>query len=234
MDTDENKHKSDYFSYLDSPLNDSRYLPSTTILEAILPTKARVLDAGCGRASICRHVPSSWAYLGVDHSPTAITYCLNKYRGKRFICCDLVEFLQNALLKEPYDCIILCGILSHVVQGSEQTLIENEKIVAMCEAVLKPGGVLALLLPFAHNDEFLGHRFFEKANWKYELADKATAKTLRLKRTHRIVTDQVGVEKVISSQEMLPEWWVSKDTCPTSQYCGTYLGTLTLLYQALS
>jgi 2-polyprenyl-3-methyl-5-hydroxy-6-metoxy-1,4-benzoquinol methylase len=104
----------------------------------------RVIDAGCGPASVLRHLVTPGRDLyGFDLTPEMIAEARRVM--SEFGLGPARLWLGNILEREsfkgpdnklvPYDCAICIGVLPHLPEGSEGTLIDN------LYAAVRPGGL---------------------------------------------------------------------------------------------
>ncbi len=116
---------------------------------------SRILDAGCGPASILRHLAAPGRDLyGFDLTPEMITEArrvmapLGVSEQKLWTGSVLNRddyWSSKEKDRAPYDSALCIGVLPHVMEGQEEKLIEN------LHAAVRPGG---LILVEARNELF--------------------------------------------------------------------------------
>jgi SAM-dependent methyltransferase len=113
----------------------------------------RIVDAGCGPASILRHlVMPDRDLFGFDLTPEMIAEARRVmaplgYPVQRFWTGSVLnksDYWADAA-REPYDCALCIGVLPHIMEGQDETLIGN------LYAAIRPGG---LVLVEARNELF--------------------------------------------------------------------------------
>lgn len=106
---------------------------------------SKVLDLGCGKATLLRYLPHDATYTGVEKSPQQVEELRRRYPERRFLVADLDTGLPD--LQEDYDTILLLAVLEHLKNPRE--------VVERCHDLLAPGGKMILSVPtrlgeFAH------------------------------------------------------------------------------------
>ncbi len=116
--------------------------------KAIRPyLRGRVLDVGCGWASIPDLLAPGQQYVGVDGNPTMIAYGQKKYPQHRFFTRN-VDTQPLALSEACFDTVILSAVIEHLQQP--------ERILHEIRQVLAPQGNLLITTPTPWGD-FLHH-----------------------------------------------------------------------------
>ena len=100
----------------------------------ILPGQ-RVLDIGCGPASILAQLPNGIEYFGLDNNPNYIEEAQAKYGSRGTF---IVRSISAELAKEfgQFDTILAIGVLHHLDDAGAEALL------AAASKVLKPDGKL--------------------------------------------------------------------------------------------
>ena len=112
----------------------------------------RILDVGCGPASILAQLPPAVTYVGFDPSPSYISAAIRRY-GKRG------TFLRGLATRErmkelgSFDLVLCVGVLHHLDDGE---VIELSSAAA---SVLRPGGRLVTLDGCFHDKQSRISRF---------------------------------------------------------------------------
>ena len=112
-------------------------LGEVRLLDAIVPPRARILDAGCGPG---RHsgelVARGHTVVGVDVDPVLIAAAEQDHPGPTYVVADLAEL---ELDEEPFDAALIAGnVMVFVAPGTEAD------VLARVAEHVKPGGVLLI------------------------------------------------------------------------------------------
>ncbi len=98
------------------------------LIDAMLPRRARVLDAGCGpgRTGAVLHERGHHV-VGVDADPVLIEAAEADHPGPRWLVADLAELDLAALGEpEPFDGAVLAGnVMLFIAPGTEQAVLEG-------------------------------------------------------------------------------------------------------------
>ena len=98
----------------------------------------RILEIGCGTASILSHLPNSIGeYAGFDMNPSYIEYAKKHWRDRancRFFC----QKVEDAAILETgyYDIILALGIVHHLSDNQAKSMF------SLAYQALKPNGAL--------------------------------------------------------------------------------------------
>ncbi|MFC8846030.1 MULTISPECIES: class I SAM-dependent methyltransferase [unclassified Micromonospora] len=111
------------------------------LLNAMVPPRARVLDAGCGTGRVgaalhaCGH-----PVVGVDADPVLIEAAGADHPGPRWLVGDLAELdLAAAGEPEPFDAAVLAGnVMAFVAPGTER------RVLGRVAAHVRPDGVVVV------------------------------------------------------------------------------------------
>ncbi len=100
---------------------------------------ARILDIGCGPATILAYLPEDIEYHGYDMNPTYISAAQRRFGDRGHFTCARVSQARQHSLAGEFDFVLAGGILHHLSDEEADTLV--------CSAHdhLKPGGVLCTL-----------------------------------------------------------------------------------------
>jgi SAM-dependent methyltransferase len=81
------------------------------LVDAMLPRRARVLDAGSGTGRISGHLSEAGhEVIGVDGDPVLVAAAEREHPGPRFLVGDLAELdLPAAGILEPFDVVVCAG-----------------------------------------------------------------------------------------------------------------------------
>jgi len=130
----------------------------------------RVLDIGCGTATVIRHLPAV-EYTGIDNNPKYIQIAQRRFGRRiagrrregsgaidgaasrpRFVCADLGTSLDNA--DTPFDIVIALGVLHH---------LSDPLVTGLCRRVvqlLASGGRFVTHDPVLTQDQSAMARWF--------------------------------------------------------------------------
>jgi len=101
-----------------------------------LPHGARVLDVGCGRASLLARRPDL-AYTGIDSLDDVVKANVTRYPGAAFL---RVDWERDALpAAEPFDVVLMLALIEH--------LADPRAALARARAVLTQSGRLLITTP---------------------------------------------------------------------------------------
>jgi len=93
---------------------------------------ARLLDVGCGTASLLDDLPRGVAYVGFDMNPAYIAAAHRRYGGRgRFSCAAVGEEMPEG----QFDFVVAKSLLHHLSDA------DAGRVVATARRVLRPGGV---------------------------------------------------------------------------------------------
>lgn len=82
----------------------------------------RILDIGCGPATILEYLPESIDYLGFDLNENYIQAAISRHKDRgTFINCRVNDFYKKKFL--PFDLIIAFGVLHHLDEREALELI---------------------------------------------------------------------------------------------------------------
>ncbi|MFC5943315.1 class I SAM-dependent methyltransferase [Micromonospora harpali] len=111
------------------------------LLDAMVPPRARVLDAGCGtgRVGAALH-DRGHRVVGVDADPVLVEAAGDAHPGPRWLVGDLAELdLAAAGEPEPFDAAVLAGnVMAFVAPGTEQ------RVLGRVAAHVRPDGVVVV------------------------------------------------------------------------------------------
>jgi len=81
------------------------------LVDAMLPRRARVLDAGSGTGRIAGYLSDvGHEVVGVDGDPVLVAAAEREHPGPRFLVGDLAELdLPAAGVREPFDAVVCAG-----------------------------------------------------------------------------------------------------------------------------
>jgi SAM-dependent methyltransferase len=105
---------------------------------------ARVLDIGCGTASLLDDLPDGVDYFGFDLNPAYIDAARRRYgdRGRFYVA--RVGHEPESLGENTFDLVVARGIFHHLGDGDVQELL------ASARRHLRPGGALVSSDPSFH------------------------------------------------------------------------------------
>ena len=101
----------------------ARYVTEHIALEINAASGDRVLDIGCGTASILSYLPSV-NYIGIDSNPEYISQAKMRFGEFGDFRCISVDDLHIETM-EKFDRILLLGVLHHLTDLQIQSLVGN-------------------------------------------------------------------------------------------------------------
>jgi len=222
------KYQSDYFAYLESPTNESRYTAAIDPLVRLFGGDLRVLDLGCGTAMLASLLPPAAAYTGVDHDVEALSAARDRAPSAELVQHDTIDFCtRSARDGRRWHAVTLAGLLFHNTTPDGTEHFDDTELLRSAASVLEPDGVIAILAPFAFTDQ-PERSMWEQAAWKLATVNEIIEQTWQepVDLVHQSITRQIGIETAIASQTQHPDWWTGADESPTSRFCGHYLATI--------
>lgn len=229
--SEEERFQSDYFSYFEQPENATRYTPAVQFIEAAFQESSySMLDLGCGNGALLKYLSSRCHYVGIDHSEFAVQYCLDHYPEKTFVCQDVSQFLPELAAKnERFDAVILSGMIYHTVDKESQQHKDEQEIIQFClDKVVSDRGYLVIIVGFNYGDH-PDHSLFVRAEWLLTLVEQLL-KTTNATIVYENMSLQIGLEKKIAQQKVIPDWFVSDSFADySSKFAGTYMASWTVI-----
>lgn len=229
--SEEERFQDDYYSYLEAPENTTRYTPTASFLDNAFPEESfSVLDLGCGNGALSKYLPTRCDYLGVDHSESAIEYCLKFYPHRKFIVKDLSNFLFELAEKNTkFDAVVMAGLLFHSIDKQTLEQKNDQEIIQFClDRILTDRGYLVIIVPFCYGDH-PSHNLFLRAEWLTKFIESMLA-TAKAKIVHENISLQIGLDQKVRQQNVIPDWFVfdSSADYPTI-FVGTYMASWTFV-----
>lgn len=234
------KYRGDYFSYLDSNENHSRYYPAACQINRWSKNrKIEVIDLGCGNGSLAKFFGENILYTGVDHNRYAINYAKKKYKqykNKTFSCLDNINIATDKT-GHKYDVVILSGLLFHNINiKSLEKYNDCDFLYSCISNILKKEGFLIIIAPFAYG-EWKEHDFWVQSRWKYNEVIKVInqlIKKVNIEIIFENLSKQIGIENIIRQQKNTPEWFVKNfREKPKNKYSGEKLATWTFILKSI-
>jgi SAM-dependent methyltransferase len=128
------------------------------LVDAMLPRRARVLDAGCGPGRVGAFLAAAGhEVVGVDGDPVLIAAAEEDHPGPRWIVGDLAELDLPALgIRDAFDAIVCAGnVMTFLAPGT------REEVLRRLRAHLRPDGRAVFGFGAGRGYEF--HEFLEDA-----------------------------------------------------------------------
>ena len=229
--SEEERFQSDYFSYFEQPENATRYTPAVHFLEdAFKERPFSLLDLGCGNGALIEYLPSQCDYVGVDHSEYALKYCLSRYPDRTFVCEDLSVFLPELKREnKKFDVVVLCGMIFHTVDKESEQHKDEREIIQFClDNIISDQGYLVIIVGFNYGDR-PEHSLFVRAEWLHKLVEEIL-ETAKAEIVYENMSLQLGLEKKIRQQKVIPDWFVPDSTTDySSKFAGTYMASWTFI-----
>jgi SAM-dependent methyltransferase len=111
------------------------------LVDAMLPRRARVLDAGCGPGRVGAVLAAAGhEVVGVDGDPVLVAAAEEDHPGPRWLVGDLAELdLPGLGIAEPFDGIVCAGnVMAFLAPGTRREVLRRLR------AHLRPGGRAAI------------------------------------------------------------------------------------------
>jgi SAM-dependent methyltransferase len=111
------------------------------LVDAMLPRRSRVLDAGSGTGRIAAHLAAAGhIVVGVDGDPVLVAAATSDHPGPRFLVGDLAELdLPAQGIAEPFDVIVCAGNVMTFLAPSTR-----REVLRRLRAHLRDGGRAAI------------------------------------------------------------------------------------------
>ncbi|MEH1943710.1 MAG: class I SAM-dependent methyltransferase [Nostoc sp.] len=229
--SEEERFQDDYYSYFEAPENTTRYTPAASFLDNVFKDESfSLLDLGCGNGALSKYLPDRCDYLGIDHSDSAIEYCLKAYPNRKFITNDLSDFLsQLADKNQKFDAVVLAGLLFHSVNKETEEKKDDQEIIQFCvDKIISQRGYLVIIVPFCYGDH-PSHTLFVRAEWLQKSVEKMV-ESANAKIVHENISLQIGLHEKVRQQKAIPDWFIpDSNTDYSSIFVGTYMASLTFI-----
>jgi len=96
---------------------------------------ARLLDIGCGTASLLDYLPADVGYTGFDLNPAYIAHARRRYGDRGHFYCARVGQEHAVLEEDGFDFVVAKSVLHHLTDA------EAHHLLASAHHLLRPGGV---------------------------------------------------------------------------------------------
>lgn len=115
----------------------TNFLTEQRVVHVLPYVKGKILDLGCGDATILNHLPDRSVYTGVDSRQNTVDKLKGQYPGVKFLLCDLDK--EPVTPGETYDTVIMTAVIEH--------LERPQAILSQVPGLLNPGGRLLITTP---------------------------------------------------------------------------------------
>jgi 2-polyprenyl-3-methyl-5-hydroxy-6-metoxy-1,4-benzoquinol methylase len=112
------------------------------LLDAMVPPRSRVLDAGCGPGRVGSHLHErGHRVVGVDADPELVAAACEDHPGPRWVVADLADLdLSRHGVAEPFDGAVCAGnVMTFVAAGSESDVLSRIAAHVVPEGVVVVG-----------------------------------------------------------------------------------------------
>ncbi len=100
----------------------SNYLQRQRLMKVRPYLRGRILDIGCGDASLVAFLTPQQSYTGIDVNADVVERHRARYSSHRFFAADLDQSFP-ALSDGAYDTIVLCAVVEHL--RNPETLLDQ-------------------------------------------------------------------------------------------------------------
>jgi 2-polyprenyl-3-methyl-5-hydroxy-6-metoxy-1,4-benzoquinol methylase len=142
------------------------------LVDAMVPRRARILDAGCGTGRVSAELHSrGHVVFGVDADPELIEAARQDHPGPSYVVADLAELELSTLGEtEPVDAVLLAGnVMVFLAPGTETEVLRRIKACVSADGFVIVGFHVNRHLALADFDQYVAdaglrieHRF---ATW---------------------------------------------------------------------
>ena len=111
------------------------------LIDAMVPRKSRLLDAGCGPGRVGAALAAlGHTVVGIDVDPVLINAAIEDHPGVRWLVGDLAEMdLSEHQITDPFDVVVCAGnVMTFLAPGTHVTVLENMR------RHLAPGGRIVI------------------------------------------------------------------------------------------
>ena len=112
------------------------------LVDAMLPRRSRVLDAGCGLGRVGAALADrGHVVVGVDADPDLITAAVADHSGPTWLVADLAELDLPAVGEpEPFDAVVVAGnVMPYLAPGSERDVLERLRRHLVADGIVVVG-----------------------------------------------------------------------------------------------
>src|SRR5262249_8543429 len=110
----------------------------------------RLLDIGCGTASLLDDLPADVDYVGFDVNPAYIEAARRRYHERgSFFCAAIGDNESEWIQSRPFDFVVAKSVLHHL------SYADADRVVITARRMLRPGGC------FVSSDNV----FYERQPW---------------------------------------------------------------------
>lgn len=118
--------------------------------------RPRVLELGSGTGALCRYMPETWEYVGIDISESYVADARKRFSGRTFLVGDVSEPGPTGLGSRRFDAVVVFGVLHHLDD------VQASRALAGCAQLCAAEAVLLAVEPCWTGEEALPERWMKR------------------------------------------------------------------------